>query len=618
MEPQPAGYGRVGQFRLASLDDYNSAVSKFDQLFRAADTEFSGSEYPQVRISSPDLDNGNTLTLDEPRDVVFRGTVVNRKSDQTMLLVNLNGWSPQNTNCQRLKGSAIINLGPSGEFSITVAKAQLLDCEGAVFPAKRLIFGVGRTPRNAIRRLNVGPVDLTDADAGFKEINIRVAPSGMTGYYNPDTKANILLWNKLPGATGYKVYIGRRGVTTKNAARVQDVSGETFTDSSPPTGTSSYRVLASLEKGPSDLSEEVQIEVGAAPGTVSGVVRDAVTGQPIRGAAVRIYRLSTQIAWGTTDADGRYAIAVPPGSAFRIEVQTAGYLKAEYYDIAVRTSTTTDLEIVLQIDSAHSGAGDLRGRIINALSDDGVGGLALRLRSGINVRTGTIVAQATSGSDGSYAFSRIAAGNYTIEASGDGYEATYFTVTVIGGADSNKNGFISPIVPSGETRIVLDWGADPPDLDAHLTGPTPDGGRFHTYWEAKDHSYGGFSYAKLDHDDTQGFGHETTTIYRQLPGTYRFTVHDYSNQGDSSNLELAQRSGAIVRIFTGSKSQAVPVPSGGTGTAWTVFEMSGSAITLINRFYHAPDYPTIQSLLLGTPEIRFKGKKPVGRGPSKR
>ena len=36
------------------------------------------------------------------------------------------------------------------------------------------------------------------------------------------------------------------------------------------------------------------------------------------------------------------------------------------------------------------------------------------------------------------------------------------------------DGVMTPILPAGETRIVLTWGEFPSDLDSHLTGPAPD------------------------------------------------------------------------------------------------------------------------------------------------
>jgi carboxypeptidase family protein len=260
-----------------------------------------------------------------------------------------------------------------------------------------------------------------------------------------------------------------------------------------------------------------------------------------------------------------------------------------------------NLETVLQIDTAHSGIGNVSGKILNALNGIGVGGLTVSLREGINVTTGIIVATTSTGSDGSYSFTNLYAGNYTAEVSGTGYNTTYFTITCIGGTTTaNQDATITPILSSGETRIILTWSATPRDLDSHLTGPLPDGTRFHMYYPYAEANLGSPwpEYVTLDLDDVTSYGPETITIYQQIDGVYRYSVHDYTN-GNSSSSTALSNSCAQVRVYRGSDLVATfNVPFNQGGTLWTVFELSGVEITPINTMSYETSPPSIQGVFV--------------------
>jgi hypothetical protein len=342
-----------------------------------------------------------------------------------------------------------------------------------------------------------------------------------------------------------------------------------------------------------------------AQGFISGSIKDAVTQSPLEDVLINVYSQSSLISTGTTDPNGNYSLSVQSGSGYRVEFSKAEYLPAIYYDVSVEDDTTTHLEVVLQIDTAHSGAGNVSGRILNALNGIGVSGLTVNLREGINVTSGTIVATTLTGDDGFYNFTNLNAGNYSAEVSGTGYNITYFTVICIGGTTTaNQDATITPILSSGETRIILTWGAMPSDLDSHLTGPLPDGTRFHMYYPyAENWGSPWPEYVTLDLDDVTSYGPETTTICQQIDGVYRYSVHDYTNRYSSSNMALSS-SGAQVRVYRGSDLVATfNVPSNQGGTLWTVFELSEDTITPINTMSYESSPSSIQSVFsIGTIE----------------
>ena len=146
-------------------------------------------------------------------------------------------------------------------------------------------------------------------------------------------------------------------------------------------------------------------------------------------------------------------------------------------------------------------------------------------------------------------------------------------------ADPNTSGDIqivlSPELDGQVARIVLQWGLNPRDLDSHLTGPTPSGGRFHVFYS---HTIENEA-AELDVDDTSSYGPETITIHRLIPGVYRYAVHDYTNRNANPSTGLAQ-SGASVKVFmSDGREQTFTVPNA-PGTVWTVFEIDGATGTV--------------------------------------
>ena len=124
---------------------------------------------------------------------------------------------------------------------------------------------------------------------------------------------------------------------------------------------------------------------------------------------------------------------------------------------------------------------------------------------------------------------------------------------------------ISPVMNTLDgMRVVLNWGANPHDLDSHVVYPGN-----HVFFSQKK----GVD-ANLDVDNTTGFGPETITLTRKHAGErYVYAVHDYSDGGNPQTDRLGG-SGAKVFVYVGQtlvKTYYVPA---GRGNLWSVFAVT--------------------------------------------
>ena len=161
-------------------------------------------------------------------------------------------------------------------------------------------------------------------------------------------------------------------------------------------------------------------------------------------------------------------------------------------------------------------------------------------------------------------------------------------------------------------RIVLHWDNLTTNvvkiLDSHLTGTDNLSGqghtnnstnRFHLYYNSIS-GVDSFYYATnnfsctscsdtqksdnvtLDNDDYDGApGTETITINKVRSGTYRYSVHDFSNKGLTAPDNLS-KSGATVIVYYNDTTTTYNVPNS-AGSLWTVFTFdSSSGFTAVN------------------------------------
>lgn len=303
--------------------------------------------------------------------------------------------------------------------------------------------------------------------------------------------------------------------------------------------------------------------------TARGIVYDAATSQPIAGANVRVSVDGVEQSVVSRE-NGGFTVAVPAGQA-EVEAEANGFCEAH---LAKRI---TKEDPVLQVPMALGTT--VAGTVINAVNNQPVPDASVEVEVNGVRRSGFADAA------GKFEIREVPAGNGVIEVSAPDFEAVKL------GHQSGGSGalrvVLSPKMPRGEVRIVLIWGASPPDLDAHLYGPRPSGPRFHIYHEKRKQEY-----ATLDVDAVGGHGPETITM-RAVPGRYQYFVTHPENLKTTDGSGLA-RSSAQVRVYyndTGTTTQQTHVLSAPpTGPAWHVFdivvdEARKIAIVPRNAFY---------------------------------
>jgi PKD repeat protein len=145
---------------------------------------------------------------------------------------------------------------------------------------------------------------------------------------------------------------------------------------------------------------------------------------------------------------------------------------------------------------------------------------------------------------------------------------------------------MTPVLPPNTMRLVLNWGDTPRDLDANLLTPTVAGQAWHLYYPPGFRgSLAEAPFAVLDTDYTNGFGPETITIGRTVPGEYRYYVHRFAGTGEISGTP------ASVKIYTSEGLvRTIDAPATGAGEYWDVCSIDGltRAVTILNRFRDDP------------------------------
>lgn len=387
---------------------------------------------------------------------------------------------------------------------------------------------------------------------------------------------------------------------------------------------SSIPQISGLGMIPVTITDDGNVEtivsdnIGTDPDAVDvkfyGAVLD-LSDQPIEGASVIIvpYQAGYDInnmetdpnkTELTTDAQGKYELNTIKTGNYILQVKKDGFttIRENVVISSVSGDNYNNQTINLLPSSFEGKTGGVSGKIVESLKGQGLENMTVRVRANQNNLVDSYLYEAKTDENGNYQFENIPTGYYTIQIldqrpgidGNSAYLTVFFNVLVEPDkVITGQNATLSTAILPAQMRFVLNWGDEASgaiaDADSHLIGPDASGyGVFHTYFSQKDATYKDELYANLDIDDIDWEGPETTTIYKEIPGVYRFYVHDYTNK-EAEVSEALGNSGVWVDVYSGSFLMATYHIPKQEGNLWHVCDydsVSGKLTTVNEMSYH--------------------------------
>ena len=319
-----------------------------------------------------------------------------------------------------------------------------------------------------------------------------------------------------------------------------------------------------------------EIEANKKEGTLSGlIVKASDRSTPVTDALIEI-DMGNHTRNLHPNVTGQYTTTLPVGN-YHVKVSADGYIDFNAY-AEILEDQTVYMETFLMVEGEEGDIGSCEGTITNALTGSGLEGVTLDVRSGWNNTTeGEVLTTVTTSASGHYTVT-LPIGNYTLCATKNGFISSSINIVVPKNACFLKNGAMTPVISGDDYRIVLNWGADPRDLDSHLVGSTSSNSSFHVYYGSKYAYDGGMEVCNLDVDDTSGYGPETITLKANNSTPYYYYIYHYSG-----NKSISQ-SGARIDVYQGQNLIATfnaPTDQG-TDRYWNVFAIVDGRLVVNN------------------------------------
>lgn len=281
----------------------------------------------------------------------------------------------------------------------------------------------------------------------------------------------------------------------------------------------------------------------------------------------QLQSISSSTVEPITDAERTYVQLRTGSVIINIETDASG---------TIQSANAWNEVLLPDANKNRSTKGVLSGVVVDAMTGEGVPDAELVFAG---QEDASHTGEASTDSKGAFSV-ELDPDVYDVTITADGYVVETFEFEME--EDRNYSGeqfIISPELAAGSARIVLEWGAEPQDLDSYLIGDSDDGGSVFVSYYRKTASSGGETLAELDVDDTNGYGPETITLY-DLNGVYRYTVVDYRL------TNTLQEYGATVKVYLPGQAQPEVItvaPGAGVENIWEVFELDHGELNILNR-----------------------------------
>lgn len=541
--------------------------------------------------------NGNYEITDIPEAVLkanFSGTPT---SGNVPLVVNFSDESDDAAHTLTVSAN---DFNTYINSQVVIATGETLNIDVSLSPVLsegeiRIVLNWGSTPSDLDAHLKTPAIDGTEYHIYYgNKGNATAAPYATLDYddrtsYGPET---MTIAQQFTGTYKYYVYnySGTPDITTSNAVvQVYGSTGLITSVNIPTTGTGRYWNVLTLDGSTGQVSVVNEI-VESAP-----VVNPPETKvkPPLTDLEMKTLKASSSIkSWSWDFGDGTTSTEQNPSHTYT----TAGnYTVKLTIDNGTTTSTETKTSYITANTSAVSA---IKGLVTDAVTGNAIAGATVKI-AGLT---------ATTDANGNYEITDIpeavltaaftgtpVSGNspldvsftdrstdaaHILEVSATDYNTYVNNQVAIGAGETlTMDVSLSPTLSDGEFRIVLNWGENPKDIDAHLKTPSIDGTEYHIYYSNKGNATAA-PYATLDHDDRTSYGPETVTIYDLFAGTYKYYVYNYSGSPDIVT------SNAVVQVYNSTGLiKTVNIPTTGTGRYWNVLTIDGSTgqVTVINE-----------------------------------
>lgn len=318
-------------------------------------------------------------------------------------------------------------------------------------------------------------------------------------------------------------------------------------------------------------------------GVMSGKVINAANNNPISNVLVRVYKDDTLVASARTGSQGEYTFSSLATGDYIVKF-SAGLYKSVRLAVSVVDGQTTYNATTMLMQVLGLTGGLANGIISNAITNEGIDNVTIKMRKNWNNQTGEVIYTTTTNENGYYSID-YSPGSYTIELSKEGFITSYKTILIGVVSFASQDATLTPVGGENVYRVVLTWGENPRDLDSHVVGTKSDGNSFHVYYSHKSEYDGDVEVCNLDVDDTSSYGPETITLNTTTSEPYYYYIYKFAGSGTvgTSNAQINVYKGSeLVRTFN------VPTDQG-DGNYWNVFAIVNGEIVVKNTISNSAD-----------------------------
>ncbi len=276
----------------------------------------------------------------------------------------------------------------------------------------------------------------------------------------------------------------------------------------------------------------------------------------------------------TTNGDGYYSLLLPADSTDTYTLTINKNTLDEVKIYGITASFGSSVYAVEPVYLAYTEVGAVYNVQIMMRDAENTGNASalseatLKLRNGINNRSGDVIATGTLDATGAIT-APMRAGSYTAEITKGGYETSYVTVIVRMDRQAVLGYAVSDVEENGY-KAVLSWDATPLDLDARIFSSNA---------------------AKIGRSQNDSVGltmAEVISLAEAGTDSYQYYVSDYSNctGGDALSYSMST-SNAVVAVYDANGLLAsYHVPMAHCGVIWRVFEIRNHKLLPINDYFN--------------------------------